>query len=123
MRRSLVGIVVALAALGAGCSSQPPSAVSTAQQTVHSWAAAVNADTNAERAECAATSHGVGGVGCTKTSPPLFDKTCSDEVHLFMAEASLDRTEGHKPFQPPFSSCKALDTQQAHLPAQQAHLP
>jgi hypothetical protein len=109
MRRSLVATVLVLAALGAGCSSQPPSAASTAQQRVHTWVTAVNADTNAERAECA-------GVGCTKTSLPLFDKTCSDEVHLFMAEASLDRAEGHKQSQPPFSSCKAMDAQQAHLP-------
>jgi hypothetical protein len=39
-----------------------------------------------------------------------------------MAEASLDQAEGHKPSQPPFTSCKAMDAQQAHLPAQ-AHLP
>jgi hypothetical protein len=112
MRRSLVVVMLALAALGAGCSSQQPSAVSTARQRVDAWGKAVNADANAERAECTA------GVGCVKTSPPLFDKTCSDEVHLFMAEASLERAEGHKPSQPPFSSCKAMDARQAHLPAQ-----
>src|ERR1700728_4867376 len=102
MRRSFAVIALALAALGAGCSSQPQSALSTAQQRVHTWAAAVNADTQAEGAE------GPAGVGCGKTSPPLFNRNCSDEVQLFMAEASLNRAEGRKPYQPPFSSCKAL---------------
>jgi hypothetical protein len=87
-----VGLVLALAMVGAGCSSSPQSTVSilAAQQNVQVWASAVNADAKAEARECPATSR------CALNAA-LKVKTRSDEAHLVQAEAALDRAEGHTP--------------------------
>ncbi|MGB7052857.1 MAG: hypothetical protein WBG41_14935 [Acidimicrobiales bacterium] len=93
MRRSLVGLVLALAVLGAGCSSPPQSTISifAAQQNVATWASAVRADTKAEAKECLATSR------CA-LNPALKAKTRSDEAHLAQAQAALERAAGHTAF-------------------------
>jgi hypothetical protein len=90
MRRSLVGLVLALAVLGAGRSSSPQSTISilAAQRNVQAWASAVNADAKAEAKECLGTSR------CA-LNPALKAKTRSDEAHLLQAEAALDRAAGH----------------------------
>lgn len=106
MRRTLVGLVLVLPVLGAGCSSQP-SAVSVAQQQVRAWAAKVNADAKAEQALCPPPMPGTAG-GCTPTGGTVFDKTCSDERHMMQAEAALERAEGHTATSH-IPSCHALE--------------
>jgi len=92
MRRSVVGLVLALAVLGAGCSSQPQSSIGifAARQNVAVWESAVNADAKAEPKEC------LGAARCA-LNPRLQAKTRSDEARLIQAETALYRAEGHTP--------------------------
>lgn len=49
----------------------------------------------------------VGGVGGTA----LYDKTCSDEQHMFHAEVALHRAEGQS-LSSYFPACRALEEHQ-----------
>jgi PASTA domain len=95
MRRTLVGLVLALAVLGAGCSSQP-SAVAVAQQKVRALEATVRADSKAELTDCRPPTDRAGVVGtvCSAPSRVMFVKIFSDESRLIKAELVLDRAEG-----------------------------
>jgi hypothetical protein len=97
VRRTLIALVLALAVLGAGCSSQP-SAVAVAQKQVRVWEATVRADAKAETAGC------LPGAGCPVGA--LTVKTCLAEQVLFQAEEALYRAEG-KTFPSGFPTCRA----------------
>jgi hypothetical protein len=81
--------VIALAVLGAGCSSQQqPSAVQVARKSLDHWETVAAANTKALQTECP------GSESCGAADPTLRAKVCSDENHVVQAEAALDRAEG-----------------------------
>lgn len=107
MQRTLVALVIALAVLGAGCSSpqQPSAAVQAARRSLDHWEAAAAAATKAEAKAC------LPGSGCpSEIYLPLEAKTCSAEAQVVQAEAALDRAEGRRPIIPSNSrSCTVLE--------------
>lgn len=96
MRRNLVALVLALAVVGAGCSSVNPTVTTvsqtpvaaTAQRQVRHWLAEDQADLKAVKAECPGTP--LSCVIDTRASRKLFIA----EKRLARAELHLDRTEG-----------------------------
>jgi hypothetical protein len=108
VRRSLVGLVLVLAVLGAGCSSQP-SALTTARQSAAHWSAVINADYRAEQAACPlAKRTGVDGRCTVPPGTALFDKMCPDEQHWVQALKAEDHAEA-KPYSgPDIPSCRKL---------------
>lgn len=98
VRRTLVGVVVVLAVLGSGCSSQQPSAaVVAAQRSVRAWGSVVNADKKAELAYCFRRFFTGAPAGQCSPSAALVTKIHADEQHLMQAEAILKRAEAGKP--------------------------
>ena len=98
--RSLVGLVLTLAIVGSGCSSQP-SALTAARQSVEHWARVLDAD-------CPPAMRTVGGK-CSVPPGALFDKICSDEHQLVEAQKAEDSAEG-KPYSgPDLLSCRKME--------------
>jgi PBP1b-binding outer membrane lipoprotein LpoB len=112
IRLSLIGLVLALAVLGAGCSSQP-SAVSVAQKQVRMWSAVEKADLKAADAACP------GAIISCFIHSPAARKLVAAEQRLTKAQSSLNEAEGHpttttRPgetvasFNTPCTSCKTV---------------
>jgi hypothetical protein len=96
MRRSLVGLVLALAVLGAGCSSEQPNAATVAaQKQVQVSQAAVRADLKTLETECPHTP-----IACV-TDAAVAKKLTIAEAHFTQAVAALKRADPGLPVPSP----------------------
>jgi hypothetical protein len=93
VRRSFVGLVLVVMAIGGGCSSQPQTsaAVAAAKRQVQIWLAADQADLRAVRAKCPGTNP----ISSCFVDSAAAKNLLAAEGLLTRAELALDRAEGH----------------------------